>query len=139
MVICEFSRPWTPRPRATDVGQGPHLHHSVHASLLRAPQPRARKKTRGRKSKSADVQENFICEGYFISFVDSNTRGLRRGGLTPACDSAHARNGRGCRQIEVVNAAVLPRGALRMFHACARLSRKRETDATFCTIRTALY
>ena len=27
------------------------------------------------------------------------TRGLRRGRLTPACGSAHARNGRGCRQI----------------------------------------
>ena len=34
----------------------------------------------------------------------------------PACGSAHARNGRGCRQIEAVNATVLPRGALRNFH-----------------------
>ena len=31
-------------------------------------------------------------------------RRLRRGGLTSACDSAHARNGRGChRQTEAVN------------------------------------
>ena len=45
-----------------------------------------------------------------------NTTGLRRGGLTPACGFAHVRNGRGCRQNEVVNAAVLPRGALRIFH-----------------------
>ena len=48
-----------------------------------------------------------------------------KGYSTPACGSAHARNGRGCRQIEAVNATVLPRGALRKFHACARLSRKR--------------
>ena len=38
-------------PRATDLGQGPHLHRSVHAGLLRAPQPRPREKTHGRKSK----------------------------------------------------------------------------------------
>ena len=30
----------------------------------------------------------------------SDTRGLRRGGLTPGCGFVHARNGRGCRQIE---------------------------------------
>ena len=46
------------------------------------------------------------------SFI-TNTRGLRHGGLTPACGSAHARHGRGCREIEAVNATVLPRGALR--------------------------
>ena len=42
-------------------------------------------------------------------------KGLRRGGLTPACGSAHARNARGCRQTEAVNwtgttATVLARG-----------------------------
>ena len=36
--------------------------------------------------------------------------------LTPACGFAHARNGQGCRQIEAVNATVLPKGALRKFH-----------------------
>ena len=40
-------------------------------------------------------------------------------GLTPFCGSAHARNGRGYKQIEAVNATVLPRGALRKFHACS--------------------
>ena len=35
-----------------------------------------------------------------------------------------ARNGRGCRQIEAVNATVLTRGALRKFHGSVRLSRK---------------
>ena len=53
------------------------------------------------------------------------TRGLRRGGLTPACSSAHARNGRGCRQIEAVSSIVLPRGALRKVHGCVRLCRER--------------
>ena len=43
----------------------------------------------------------------------STTRGLRRGGLTLTCGSAHARNGRGCRQIEAVKAKALPRGAIR--------------------------
>ena len=39
----------------------------------------------------------------------SYTRGLRRGWLTPACGFAHARNCRGCRQIEAANVTVLPR------------------------------
>ena len=39
----------TPRARATDPGQGSHLHHGVRAGSLRAPEPRTREKTRGRK------------------------------------------------------------------------------------------
>ena len=42
--------------------------------------------------------------------------GLRRGGLMPAQGFAHARNGQGCRQIEAVNATVLPRGASSKLH-----------------------
>ena len=48
------------------------------------------------------------------------TRGLRRGGLTPdfggltsACGSAHACNGRGCRKTEPISATVLTSGARR--------------------------
>ena len=45
-----------------------------------------------------------------------NTGGLRHGGLTPACDCAHTRNGRGCKQIEAVNAAALAGSAFRKSH-----------------------
>ena len=38
-----------------------------------------------------------------------STRRLRRGGLTPACGFAHARNGRACGQIEPISATVLPK------------------------------
>ena len=51
VVTCHFSRLRTPRARATDLGQDPHLHRSVHAGRLRAPHPRARETPRGRKSK----------------------------------------------------------------------------------------
>ena len=44
-------RLWTPRARATDLGQGPHLSRGVRAGSLRASEPRAREKTRGRKKK----------------------------------------------------------------------------------------
>ena len=44
-------RLWTPRARATDIGQGPHLRRGVPAGSLRATEPRARGKTRGRKRK----------------------------------------------------------------------------------------
>ena len=47
-------RLWTPRARATDLGQGPHLRRGVRAGSLCAPEPRAREKTRGRKRKSAE-------------------------------------------------------------------------------------
>ena len=47
---------------------------------------------------------------------------LRGGGLMSACSSAHARNGRGCRKIEAVNATVLPRGALK--NSCVWAKRK---------------
>ena len=49
-------------------------------------------------------------------------------GVPPASGFAHARNGRGCRQIKAVNATVLPRAALLMgkFYGCVRLSRKRQ-------------
>ena len=49
------------------------------------------------------------------------TRGPRRGRLMPACGSAHARNGRGCRKIESINATVLPRGARRNLNGWVRL------------------
>ena len=44
-------RLWTPRARAADVGQGPHLRPGVPAGSLRATEPRAREKARGRKRK----------------------------------------------------------------------------------------
>ena len=40
-----------PRVRATDLGQGPNLRRGVRAGSLRATEPRAREKTRGRKRK----------------------------------------------------------------------------------------
>ena len=42
---------WTPRARATDIGQGPHLRRGVWAGSLRASEPSAREKTRGQKRK----------------------------------------------------------------------------------------
>ena len=39
---------------------GPTVVPSVHAGLLRAPQPRAREKPPGGRAKSADVQETSI-------------------------------------------------------------------------------
>ena len=54
----------------------------------------------------------FYIPGIYVC----DKRGLNRGGLTPACGVAHARDGRGCRPIEAVNGTVLPRGALRTFH-----------------------
>ena len=42
---------WTPRARATGVGQGPHLRRGVPAGSLRAMEPIARETTRGRKRK----------------------------------------------------------------------------------------
>ena len=54
-LTCQFSRLWTPRVRATDLDQGPHLRRGVRAGSLRASEPRTRDKTRGRK-KDADVQ-----------------------------------------------------------------------------------
>ena len=44
-------RLWTPRARATDVGQGPHLRRGVPAGSLRAMEPRAREKPRDQKRK----------------------------------------------------------------------------------------
>ena len=41
----------TPRTRATDLGRGPRLRRGVRAGSLRAPEPRAREKTRGRRRK----------------------------------------------------------------------------------------
>ena len=46
MVIYQISRRWTPRARATEPGLD-----GVQAGPLRAPQPRAREKTRDRKEK----------------------------------------------------------------------------------------
>ena len=45
-----------------------------------------------------------------IQFV-VHTRGIPRGGLTPACGSAHPRNGRGFTKIDPTNAAALHRDA----------------------------
>ena len=58
-------RLWNPRARATDVGQGPHLHPGVPAGFLRATDPRAREKTRRRKRKNADEPKN--------TFIHNNT------------------------------------------------------------------
>ena len=54
MVICQFSQLRTPRARAADLGQGPHLHRGVHAGLLRAPQPR--------KDPRAEEQKMPMCK-----------------------------------------------------------------------------
>ena len=54
------------RARATNLGQGPHLHRSVHAGLLRAPQPKPREKTGGRKSKNVDMQKNSMWYEYRV-------------------------------------------------------------------------
>ena len=51
VVTCQFSRLRTPRARTTDLGHGPHLRRGVRVGSLRAPEPRAREKTRGRKRK----------------------------------------------------------------------------------------
>ena len=72
-----------------------------------------------------------VCSGVLYS-VDM---GARRGGLTPACGSAHVRDGRGCRKIEATSATVLPRGALR---SCPRLSKFVEQIANEKTIRCTL-
>ena len=53
-----------------------------------------------------------------------NTRVFRRGGMTPACGSGHAGNGRGCRKIESISATVLPRGVRRNFYGWVRLGRE---------------
>ena len=42
---------WTPRTRATDLGQGPNLRRGVRAGSLRATESTAREKTRGWKRK----------------------------------------------------------------------------------------
>ena len=42
---------WTPRARATDLGQGPDLLRGIRAGSMRATEPRAWEKTRGRKRK----------------------------------------------------------------------------------------
>ena len=57
VVTCQFSRLRTPRVCATDLGQGPHLRRGARAGSLRAPEPRAREKTRGRKRKKWHVQK----------------------------------------------------------------------------------
>ena len=58
-----------------------------------------------------------LCLGTFA-------RGLRRAGLTPAFGSAHTRSGRECREIEPIRAAVLRRGARRIFHGWVKLGRE---------------
>ena len=67
------------------------------------------------------------------------TRGFRRGGLTSVCGFAHARNGRGRRQIEVANAEVLQRGALRNLPMwLGQVGREDKTDPTPCTLHISL-
>ena len=51
-----------------------------------------------------------------FAYYYTNYKGLRRGGLTPACDSVHTRHRRGCRQIEPTSATVLPSDASRNFN-----------------------
>ena len=73
------------------------------------------------------------CNSINSNFVQS-TRGLRRGGLTPACGFAHARNGRGCRtQIETVcdNTAKLPRVAAG--HSSTTTSTRTAVQYTTCS------
>ena len=60
---------------------------------------------------------------FAIYYVYIYVRGLNRGGLTPASDSAYAR--RGCRTIEPVSATVLPKGALVNSYGRVRLGRER--------------
>ena len=66
-----YLRLWTPRARATDLGQGPHLRYNVRASSLRAPEPRAREKTHDRKGKKCR------CANKTNVYLTSNIPGTR--------------------------------------------------------------
>ena len=70
---------------------------------------------------------------------DGYTRGLHRGGLTPACGFAHACNGRGCRQIEAVNATVLPRSAPINFHGLSQVEQRKTKQTVHSAPYTELY
>ena len=52
VITCQLAQLCTPRARATEPGRGQKLAPSVPALALRAPQPRAREKTRGQKRKA---------------------------------------------------------------------------------------
>ena len=56
VVTCDFEPP----EHATDLVQGPHLRRGVRAGSLRAPEPRAREKTCGRKRKKCPCAEKHI-------------------------------------------------------------------------------
>ena len=51
-ITCQFPRLWTPGARATQPARDPILRRGVQAVPLRAPQPRAREKTHGRRRKA---------------------------------------------------------------------------------------
>jgi len=78
VVICQFSRLWTPRARATDLGQGPHLH----PVFTRAPRNREHEeRPAGGRAKNAGVQETSIWRTviYGVQYVTAmyNTSYLR--------------------------------------------------------------
>ena len=52
VITWHISRLWTPRERATEPARDPNSRRGVQAGPLRAPQPRARDKTHGRRKKA---------------------------------------------------------------------------------------
>ena len=59
----------TPRARATDLGQGPHLCPGVPAGSPRAAEPREREKTRGRKRKNAEGPKTPIYTYMVVIYI----------------------------------------------------------------------
>ena len=57
VIACQISRLRMPRASATEPTRNPNLRRGVQAGPLRAPQPRAREKTNGRRRKA--------CQGLF--------------------------------------------------------------------------
>ena len=64
----QLARLRTPRASATEPGWGQHLRRVVPAAPLRAPQPRAREKTRGRKRRACQCAKNCISCIYMLVF-----------------------------------------------------------------------
>ena len=55
------------RARATDLGQGPHLHRDVRAGSLRAPCREHEKRPAAGREKHADVQKNAFVEDRVVT------------------------------------------------------------------------
>ena len=65
---CQIARLRTPRARATEADQDPHLRlpGRVHAGPLRAPQPRAWETARGRPSKTCKCAKKNVLGTYLV-------------------------------------------------------------------------